>query len=181
MACSTWQAGRSAYHADRFFIQIADKYIPPGLGTALTDHWIEEDQQGRVTLYGVRMSGSDRQFYMKEGSLVEAGPLDPKPYDNPVFTEPVDWSIVIDSSTNAAPLYEGPEATGNMYVSMPLNPTRSWHLRFFLSDFTSSGFPGGDNSLNLYSFSVVPAPGALLLGSVGLAFSSWKLRRRRTI
>jgi len=35
--------------------------------------------------------------------------------------------------------------------------------------------------LDHVEISVIPVPGAVLLGAIGLAFSSWKLRRRRTL
>jgi len=150
----TWQANRSAYHVDRFFIQIGDAYFPSDPG--ITDHWIDTDEPGRATLFGVYMSGAV-QFYMKDGILVESGALEPKPYDDPVFSEPTEWSILIDSSTDTATLYQGPGATGNVYASRPLDLTKPCYGRFFLSDFTSAGYPGGDNSLYLYDFSAAVA------------------------
>jgi hypothetical protein len=146
------QASRSAYHTDRFYLQMGNGYFPAD-GSGVSDHWIEQDESGRVTLWGVRMSGAGRQFYMDDGMLVEAGPSDPRPYDNPVFSGPVDWSIGVDSKTHTATLYDGPGGTGNVCASRPLDPGGPWYVRFFLSDYTSAGFPAGDNSLRLYSFS----------------------------
>ncbi len=146
-----WEADRSAYHTDRYFLQIGNDYFPTS-GSGTSDHWIEQDTSSRATLWGVRMSGSDRQFSMNNGTLVEAGPSDPKPYANPVFSAPQDWSIRIDSGAHTATLYDGPSGSGDVYASRPLSPSDPWYARYFLSDYTSAGFPAGDNSLRLYSF-----------------------------
>ena len=57
-----------------------------------------------------------------------------------------------------------------------------WYLRFWISDCTSAGFPAGDAELSLYDFAadsaVVPLPGAVVLGSIGMGFAAGCLRRR---
>jgi hypothetical protein len=58
--------------------------------------------------------------------------------------------------------------TGTISVSYSFNKDAEGRLYF------NAQSQGGTNT-------VVPAPGAMLLGSLGMSFSSWRLHRRRTI
>jgi hypothetical protein len=37
----------------------------------------------------------------------------------------------------------------------------------------------GETSTSVAEVTLIPAPGAFLLGSIGLAFANWKLRKRK--
>lgn len=95
---------------------------------------------------------------------------------DPGDTGLLSWSICIDGTNNTATLFKGPNLTGETIGPKTLPSDQEWYLRFIHSDATSSGYPAGDNLLNLYDFSSVPEPATLsLLGLGGLAL----LRRRR--
>ena len=70
--------------------------------------------------------------------------------------DPSDWSIHIDGTNNTATLFDGPDLTGVIIGSKALPTDQAWYVRFIHQDGTSSGFPAGDNLLNLYDFCSAP-------------------------
>ncbi len=68
-----------------------------------------------------------------------------------------------------------------------MDPFTTYTRTFTVSDGTYNlsfaGSGGGDNVgmlLDNVNVSVVPVPGAFLLGSLGLGFAAWRLKRRKT-
>jgi len=150
---------RNASHQDQFVIRIADDYFP-AQGSGVPDMWIFDDGPCAKTLWGVHMWSDVDQYHMQDGELVLVT-APPFPYDNPVFRDspdyagPVDWSIRIDSAQQTAKLYMAPHGEGDVYQSRPLDAECPWYLWFLVTDYTSAGFPAGDNSLYLYDFAAV--------------------------
>ena len=97
-------------------------------------------------------------------------------------TSPVEtWSITIDPA-GIASLYRGPDGTGSLVLEKGLDPNEEWHTRFVVWSATSSGYPAGDGRFNLYSYSVVPEPSAVVLlgiGGAGLFVRGWRRRGGR--
>lgn len=121
-----WGADVNASHIDMYAIQIADGTIPGGTDT----FWFgspsgEIDGAGWKNIY----------FQSPQSDM-----------------PPADWSMHIDGSQNTATLFGGPNLTGPVLGFKTLPSNQAWYVRFVLSDVTSSGFPAGDNVLNLYDY-----------------------------
>ncbi|MCK4625309.1 MAG: hypothetical protein KAV00_08370, partial [Phycisphaerae bacterium] len=127
-----WETDVNAYHVDMYAIQITDGFIP----------------------------GGTSMFWFGSGS----GGIDGATWKNLYFQRdqpdmvPTEWSICIDGTNNTATLFEGPDCTGPVSEEgeKTLPSDQPWYLRFIHTDATSSGYPAGDNLLNLYDFSSVP-------------------------
>jgi hypothetical protein len=74
---------------------------------------------------------------------------------NRVKISPVNWSIYIDYVNRTATLYEGPDATGPIHSTKPLDEILPWYVRFITTVGTSAGWPAKDCRINLYDFSAV--------------------------
>ena len=78
------------------------------------------------------------------------------------------------------------DINGNTLFSQTYTTTMSGQLIQFSGEVASIRFvvvPGSYSGacLDDLSFTVIPVPGAVLLGSIGLASASWKLRRRKEL
>ena len=148
----TWGADVSANHVDYYAIQVTKGYAPYNNYTLLaSDHadWTQLYFAGNPAGGG-------------------AGQVD---------LAPTSWSIKIDGASNTASLYEGPNLTGDLHSSKGLNSGEPWYVEFILSDGTSAGYPGTDNSLFLYSFSsAVASSGAGLTWTQATAAAPWSAR-----
>ncbi len=138
----TWEAVTDG-HYDMYFIQITDGYLSwenylhwqlvpgrdPNIAEGTFDLLWHTDRRGQVFAGGELTSGLPKST----------------------------WSIEIASS-GVARLFEGPDATGSLIHEGTLNPDKPWYVRLMVSDGTSAGFPAGDDSLLLYSFSAAVVP-----------------------
>ncbi len=129
----TWNAEVQDTHYNHYHIQVTDGYISPN-GSI---HWSDGSEEvipGTADLLWRVVNGQEFPFASYPTGL-------------PMST----WSITIDPS-GLAVLYDGPDATGSIIRSEPLNLSVSWYVRFMVLDATSAGFPAGDIKLNLYDF-----------------------------
>jgi len=129
----TWEAvvGEPA-HYDRYYIQITDGYIPY-YGDI---HWPSINRQNPVGTVNFLVD-TDNGWSLTSGSISKTT-----------------WSMTI-TSDGIGKLYNGPNGSGSLIHQDSLDDSKYWYLRLMLIDATSSGFPGGDNRLNLYDFSAV--------------------------
>lgn len=160
----TWEPGFLDPHVNGYFIQVTDGYIanPGGF------HWMYFPDPG--------LAGTTDLLWNPSAPGLH--------FENMPSIGKVSWSLGIDSS-GVARLYDSPDAAGSILHQGTLDPSSEWHIRFMLRDGTSAGFPAGDAWFNLYDFQssetpVIPAPGALVLGAIGVGVVS-RLRRRRVI
>lgn len=129
----TWGADVSAYHIDTYAIQISND-IARGVGNDMW--WFFTESPGC------------RNLYLRTGYYAGHPPVSYGETDR----EPTTWSILIDSRSQTARLYAGPDLSGNIIGESPLDPGQPWYVRFIQLDATSAGFPSGDNALLLYGF-----------------------------
>lgn len=87
----------------------------------------------------------------------------------------VHWSIGIDAASRTATLYDHAGLTGSIIGAKVLPSDQAWQVQFLHADGSSAGYPGGDNSLDLYYYDSVPEPSGLSLLVLGGLMS---LRRR---
>ncbi len=129
----TWEAEIGiGQHYDYYYIQITDGYIPE-LGSV---HWpMNQHPTGTVDL----LCHDDGSGNMLPGQSLTSG--------MPKTT----WSIEIEPDGTAR-LYDGPDATGTLLHEASLDTNDEWYVRLMVIDATSSGFPAGDDRLNLYEF-----------------------------
>jgi hypothetical protein len=135
---------------------------------------------GTYTAFGINGTGTSHDEYDDLGiSLLTA------PYNGLVGvfltgTAPVAGSAPISLSTLAGDDMTTPLLQQSFYIGSSLHditiPSGATRLFFGLHD----GF-GWYNNIGSVSVTVVPAPGALVLGSIGITFSGWLFRRRRTL
>jgi|GEM_PF-3560102 len=126
----TWEAAVQDDHDNIYYIQVTDGYISPHGDT----NWTYEPAPGTTNLLWRDANGQEYA-----GARLPAGV--PKSAR----------SMTIDPA-GVARLYDGPCATGTLLREEPLYPSYPWYIRFMVTDATSSGFPAGDISLNLYDF-----------------------------
>lgn len=62
------------------------------------------------------------------------------------------------------------------HIIAPLSTAGDYTLTFMTEDFGDFGF---ESILGVDAVEVVPVPGAVLLGAIGLGVTNWRLRRRR--
>jgi len=172
----TWEPGFLDYHNNGYFIQVTDGYIAnPG-----NYYWMSGSMWPYDTTDPYLAGTTD--FLWTPGTTP---PFSGVYFENMPSIGKVSWSLEINSLGTAC-LYDSPDASGSILHEATLDPSRPWYIRFMLHDGTSAGFPAGDAWFNLYDFTVVPeptvipAPGALMLGWIGVGIVGW-LRRRRTL
>ena len=145
-----WKAEIGDTHANQYFIQITDGYIPP----TAPFHWQYNEPRPPELAPTVDLLWTyepEHQAWHRGGLLGEL--------QNTHVPQgsPDTGSIRIDPSGTAR-LYNGPNATGSLLREEALAPNSPWHIRFMVNDGTSAGFGAGAAHLNLYSVSVVPDP-----------------------
>jgi hypothetical protein len=170
----SWQAERRDRIHNRYQIQITDGFIEPnGL------YWTSKDIPGTNNfisddIFGKMINHSKWELYFHEQYYTDLNT-----WPNPI----ANWSFDINKE-GLAKLYDQPNSSGNVISQNQLDKNYPWHFRFMVTDATSSGFPAGDISMNLYSFdataSPVPEPSALLLsGIAGAGLGAYSLARRK--
>jgi len=166
----TWGATVLDSHHNHYMIQVTDGYIP-SQGDL---HWVER----RPPLPPITEADLAGTTDLLLSQYPDGTPRVGRFY--PSGLPKSDWSMLIDASASAT-LYDGPGGTGSILGSGLLDAASPWHVRFMVSDGTSAGFPAGEAQLRLYDFdsAVVPLPGAVVLGSIGMGFAAGCLRRRR--
>lgn len=163
-----WQPQFNDPHYNSYFIQITDGFISDtGTPSAPTLHWNHADWAGTANLLTTTNLGTEEHGWG---------------FENTSSPGELEWSIVIDA-TGIASLFEGRDGQGVLRNQEALDPAYDWHLRFMVVDGTSSGFPAGDASLILNSFSSesssVPEPASLILWSGLGAMGLIAARRKR--
>ncbi|OHB62072.1 MAG: hypothetical protein A2168_08710 [Planctomycetes bacterium RBG_13_50_24] len=134
------------------------------------------------------------------GDMVNESFVDPLPYVNQAsfdFAVPnnvlnsgaeVDWDVVINGTTIGSFIIpQGFTGTKNLDFSFAqiASVAGAYEVAFVVTNEVPSGY--GSHSFaydgkypHSVELSYIPAPGAILLGSIGVGFVSW-LRRRRTL
>jgi len=135
----TWEADVVILtHYDHYYIQVTDGWIPY-YGSV---HWPRnQPHPGTVDFLWQEHNGEFRAG----AELISGLPK-------------TTWSLMV-SADGVGRLFDGPNATGTLLHEGVLNTSYEWYLRLMVIDATSSGFPAGDDRLNLYDFSatVIPA------------------------
>jgi hypothetical protein len=137
----TWGARVIDSHYNQYYLQITDGFIPFQADV----HWpdrrpplapiTDEDLAGTVDLlWRVEGPGTARGLRLPAGRT------------------PAPMSIVIDPAGNVS-LYDAAGGQGALLHQDVLDPAKPWHVRLLVSDAASSGFPGGDSTLDIYEVS----------------------------
>lgn len=142
----SWEPAFDDPHFNIYFLQITDGFIPP-IGDI---HWPTRnpedtaypDELAETTnlLWNEQPDGNWYRGWWHFRGLPSPGRQD--------------QSITIDSS-GTVKLYSEPDASGCLIWESTLNGSAPWHIRFMVTDATSSGFPAGDARLKLYNFSAI--------------------------
>ena len=130
-----------------------------GLNYIINFRWGADVNDSHVDLYAVQIAdgtipGGTDPFWYGAGP----GPIDGAGWKNLYFQSdqsdmlPTDWSIHIDGTNDTATLFSGPNLTRQLIAKKVLPGDQPWYVRIILSDATSSGFPAGDDLLNVYDF-----------------------------
>jgi|GEM_PF-3918885 len=127
-----WEAAVQDGHYNHYHIQVTDGYIPPDGNP----HW----PFGEAPI-----PGTTDLLWRLSGEAEVPGASYPSGLPKSA------WSMTIAPS-GLAVLYDGPDASGSVIRSEPLDPAYAWYVRFMTLDGTSAGFTAGDISLNLYDF-----------------------------
>jgi len=146
----TWQPDFADAHANGYFVQITDGYIP----TDAPFHWqyIAGEVPGTTDLLWNQTQTGDWYNYWY--------------FENQPTPGILNWSIEILASGTAR-LYDAPDKAGSLLREESLDLAKDWYFRLMVNDGTSAGFGAGDAWFNVYDFSVVPEPATLLLLTLG--------------
>lgn len=136
----SWQPTFRDDHFNNYLIQITDGFIPAA--GAVDVHWNDETYAGTTNLLWRSTPSGERHGW-------QLGRDDPAmPPGLPAMT----WSVSI-SPGGTAELHDAPNGGGSLLRTETLDSGSPWFLRLMVVDATSAGFPAGDASLLLHSFS----------------------------
>ena len=169
----SWQPQPIDWHVNAYFIQVTDGWVP----TKGEAYWWPMCDNAYPTGSPYYLARTTNLLWTNTCPWAERGWWFEDSGSPGILT----WSAKIASS-GTAQLYAGPDGSGQLIKEQSLNKNSPWYFRFVLTDATSGGFPAGDSSLNLYSYSAVPEPSALAsllgLGICGLGLA-WRRRLAR--